>query len=143
MWPHASQFYQSSGRWYLLSSWEGQSLHFIMFLNETRSIPNHNHICHSVTSNVRRMSKHTRNHLRDHNDFRSRDSSINIVWETLMTIPKPCSVLNSGSFWHTVLLLVWALAPIHCIYIMLRHWYLFYIYEALFYLFVIPVHIIR
>ena len=87
MWPHTSQFHRSSGRWYLLSYQEGQSLHFIMFLNETHSILNHIYICHSVTSNVRRMSKHTGNHLRNHNDFRFRDSSISIVWETLMTFP--------------------------------------------------------
>ena len=51
----------------------------LMFLSETRSIPNHTHSCHSVTSNVWRMSKHTRNNLRNHNDFRSRDLSISIV----------------------------------------------------------------
>ena len=34
---------------------------------------------------VRRMSKYTRNHLRTHSDFRSRDSSISVVWEILMT----------------------------------------------------------
>ena len=38
-----------------------------------------------ITSDVRRKSKYTINHPRTHNDFRSRDSSISVVWEILMT----------------------------------------------------------
>ena len=35
--------------------------------------------------NKLQQSKYTINHLRTHNDFRSRDSSISVVWEILMT----------------------------------------------------------
>ena len=72
-------------RWYLLSSREWQSLHFTHVpwhdSWHTQSYP----YLPLITSDVRRKSKYTTNYPRTHSDFRSRDSSISIAWEILMT----------------------------------------------------------
>ena len=38
-----------------------------------------------ITNDVRRKSKYTMNHMGTHSNFKSRDSSISIAWEILMT----------------------------------------------------------
>ena len=38
-----------------------------------------------IINDVRRVSKYMRNHPRVHSDFRSRDSSISVAWEILMS----------------------------------------------------------
>ena len=70
---------------------EWQSLHFTHVSQHdsryTQSYP-YLSLCYE---HVRRMSKYRRNHLRSHSDFRSRVSSISIVWVILVTIL--CSIL--------------------------------------------------